>query len=211
MNIIYGGGYNKLSEESIKASFINTYYPYIKRFKENVKKVAFVTLAKSDGYYDKLIFPLYSNLVDVIGFSNLKNVVWTSYDALFLFGGNATSLLNGLKESKFDLDGLKKDAIVLGDSAGSYVLSSYFYDSPLGDLRGLQIEFVEGLNSKAKVITIAHKNNPTYCNDTLIEKVNNFAREKSINVLFLEENEQKLLKDGDFVDFNKEHLFQVNQ
>lgn len=204
MHIIYSGGYNKHSQESINGSFIYTYKPYIQKMVSKGKKVGFVTLAKPDGYYDELLTPVYGGTVEIINSTNVANVKWSDFNGLFLMGGSTIRLLNGLKSSHFFLDSLKKDVVIHGDSAGAYILSSFFY---IGEYKGQRVEFFEGFNPQAKVITIAHTNNPDYCNDDLILKVNDFALKKGIHVLKLAENEQKIFMNGKFVDVDKALIF----
>lgn len=209
MKIIYSGGWNDQSERSTKESFIFTYHQVIREAVKKGRKIVFVTLAKPDGFYNNLLFPLYDGLIDVIDSTKLKNILWNSYDGIFIPGGTGLRLLDGLKSSSFELGKLKKEIVILGDSAGAYVLSSYFYSSPYGELRGKQMEFIEGLNPQARVISIAHKSNPKYTNDILISRVNAFAKEKGLRVLTLEENEQELLQDGEFVTVEKTKLFNI--
>jgi len=209
MHLIYSGGYDKLSKKSVKNSFIYTFLPYLIKFKEAGKNIAFVTLAKPDGNFDDKIFPYYSNIVDIIDYTKIHSVKWITYDAIFIFGGDPVKLLDGLKESRFGLNQLKKEAIILGDSAGSYLLSTYFYNSPPGELRGEKIEFLEGFNPHAKIITVAHRNNSVFCNDKLLKKVNTFAKNKKLSVLILNENEQKLLRGNRLIDIDKTKLFGV--
>lgn len=207
MHIIYSGGYNNQLPESRQASFIYTYREAVLHAVSRGKKAAFITMAKPDGYYDGIIRPLYGDKIDVVGFANAPGAVWDSYDILFLFGGKTAVLLGGLRANGFSLEKLKTDAVVLGDSAGSYALSAFCYNSPPGQLRGIEIEFLPAMNPASKVITVAHRNNPIYCNDILLGKVDRFAREKQLRVLVLRENEQKLLENGEFVDFDREALF----
>ncbi|HLL60212.1 MAG TPA: hypothetical protein VK338_00700 [Candidatus Nitrosocosmicus sp.] len=205
MKIIYSGGWNNDLDDSIKNSFIFTYSDTIHNAINSGKKICFVTLAKPDGYYNHLILPLYQN-IDIID-STKTSVDWSSYDGIFIPGGNSMYLKNGLLKINFQLSKLKEDVVILGDSAGSYILSSYFYQSPKGELRGIDIEFHEGFNLEAKVITIAHKNNPVYSPDILVQNVNVFAQEKGLTVLALNENEQKELSNGQFIEVNKETIF----
>lgn len=204
--IIYSGGWNKLSDTSVKASFMYTYHSVIKKAVSAGKKIAMVTLAKPDGYYNFLIDPLYREIVDVIDFTK-TTVNWSGYDGIFMPGGNSAPLKEGLLKTGFNLNNLKQNVVVLGDSAGAYVLSSHFYQSPPGDLRGVKIEFLEGLNKQASLITIAHTNNPVYCNETLIKKVEAFAQQNKIKILQLRENEQKTFINGEFTNVDMDSLF----
>ncbi|MFA5136511.1 MAG: hypothetical protein WC489_03895 [Patescibacteria group bacterium] len=206
MKIIYSGGWNNKLQTSIEDSFMYTYRSTIKQAVENGKKIAMVTLAKPDGYYDPLITHLYKEFVDVID-SKKQNVEWNSYDGIFILGGKSDDLKSGLLKTKFNLNILKKNVVLLGDSAGAHVLSSYFYISPVGEQRGVELEFTEGFCPKAKLIGIVHKNNPVYCNKILVSKVNQFAKKKGLRVLILNENEQKMLENGVFINVDKNKLF----
>jgi hypothetical protein len=84
--------------------------------------------------------------------------------------------------------------LLLGDSAGAYVLSSYFYDSPADENRGKIIKFYKGFVPRLKIITVAHTNNRVYTNPSLLEKVKNFAAKKDLKILTLKENREKRLK-----------------
>jgi len=206
MKIIYGGGWDKNSKASIENSFVYTYCSVIKNAIKKGNKIAFVTLAKPDGYYLELLRPLYGDRIEIIDSTN-QNIDWSIYDGIFILGGKAVDLLSGLVNKKFSLERLKNNVVILGDSAGAYVLSAYFYDSPPGELRGKQIQMVKGLNIQSKLITIAHNNNPVYCNELLINKVKDFAKAKNIKVLVLNENEQKIVDNGQFVEVDKNSLF----
>ena len=206
MKIIYRGGYNKKSEESTKKSVIYDYAATVKKLLSHGKAVAYVTLAKPDNFFDNYFFPLLPNTIKIIDSKNNKNADWKKFDVIFFLGGDAEKLHKGLTESRFTLDNLKKDAVLIGDSAGAMVLSSYYADYK-DDLKS-QIVFFEGLNPKAKVIPIVHINNPNYVSPNLISSVHLFAEEKKLKVLELKENEEKLLTDdGSFVDFDKQEVF----
>lgn len=189
MKIIYRGGYNSTSEESIRASFWYEYEKFIEDKISSGSQVAVITLAKPDGTYQELLARLPKEVIVIDTKSQSLN--WSSLDFIFIPGGNSFELHTGLKQSKFELDKLKDNAWILGDSAGAYVLSSYFYDSPPGDERGKEIEFYEGFNPASKNITIAHTNNPHFYNQLLLEKVNNLAEQYGLSVLMLKENEEK--------------------
>lgn len=206
MKIIYSGGWDKTSPESIKASFMYTYREIIAKAVQNGKKIAMVTLAKKDGSYDSLIQPLYSGLVDVID-TKSTHVDWGRYDGIFIPGGSGALLKDGLMKAGFSMEVLKKDAVVLGDSAGAYILSTYFYQTPPGEKRGVDLEILEGFNPGANMITIAHKNNPVYCNALLMKKIKAFAKELGLKLLILNENEQRLLQRGRFVKVDPSTLF----
>lgn len=204
MNIIYSGGWNKYSEKSVKESLVYSFADVIKIMIKKGKKVGFVTLAKPDGRYDGLLQSIYDN-PEII---NSKTIApdWQEYDGLIILGGDAKLLQDALNERKFSLPKLKNSLLIIGDSAGAYILSTYFYHSPPGEKRGFEIEFLRGFNPEAKVITIAHTNNPVYCNDTLITKVEAFAREHDLQVLKLTENEQMLNHNGEFIPVEKNKL-----
>ena len=191
MRVVLRGGYNKYEEKSLKNSFWYEYSDFVSDLVQQGKKVALVTLAKPDGEYDHFVEEKFDK-VEIID-SKSVNVSWGEYDAIFFPGGDSLKLYNGLQNLDFSLKDVKSDVFILGDSAGAYVLSSHFFHSPPGEQRGKIIDFYEGLNPEAKVITIAHKNNPRFYNELLLNKVNTFAKEKGISMLILEENEEHVL------------------
>lgn len=206
MKIIYSGGWDKTSQESIQNSFMYQYDKIINEAAASGKKIAIVTLAKPDGSYDAMIRLLFGNVVDIIDYKR-RAPEWQIYDGIFILGGNAEMLKNGMVKAGFDMELLKPNAVVLGDSAGAYVLSTYFYQSPPGQLRGVDIDFIEGFNPEANLMVVAHKNNPDYCTPVLLKKVRLFTRELGLKLLILAENEQKMLKGGRFVEVDKSKLF----
>ena len=206
MKIIYSGGWNNKSGESIQLAFMYAYQATIRDAISKGKKIAMVTLAKENGFYDFLINPLYGKSVEVIDTTS-QSIKWNTYDGIFLAGGSTSVLKKRLLEKDFSLSNLKKEVVLLGDSAGAYVLGSYFFISPSGEQRGIEVTFAEGFNPPAKLIVVAHKNNPIYCNEVLISKVRAFAQEKGIQVLILNENEQKILENNTFSEVDKNTLF----
>lgn len=196
MKIVLRGGYSDVTNTR-SSSFWYEYEAQVKNWVKKGKKIAVITLARQDGYFRDLLDE-WPNEIEIID-SKSKNVKWSSFDKIFIPGGAMADLLRGLKSKEFSLDKLKDTAFVLGDSAGAYVLSSYFYDTPPGEDRGKVIKFVKGLNPKANIITMAHTNNPKYMNDLLTKKVRQFAKEKGLDVLMLRENQEKKL---DFVTSN---------
>lgn len=172
---------------------------------QNGKKVTLVTLAKPDGFYDKLIRSLYGD-IEIINTAS-PHPDWSSYDGIFIPGGDTIVLKNRLQEFNFSLGVLKDTVMLLGDSAGAKVLAPYFFSSPKGERRGIDIEFIEGLYPRAGCIVIPHANNPLSCNDVLVSKVETFAQSKGISVLKLNENEQKLFQEGTFIDVDLNDLF----
>lgn len=209
--IIYRGGYDKLDKESIKNSIVFAYSDIVKTFLRKGKKVAFVTLAKPDRYYNEMILPLVGNKADIIENSTSKNVPWTKYDLIFLLGGDQTELKNGLTRKNFDFNILDDNQIIIGDSAGAFVITSYFYVHK-GKKLGDRIIFEKGFYPDSNVIVLAHCNNERYVNEKLDNKVVAFAKKKNLRVLRLNENEEKLLdKSGNFVDFKREMIAETSK
>lgn len=205
MKLIYRGGFNKHSEKSIRNSVISTYDKFMGRFIKAGKQVAYVTLAKKDGDYESRFPEL--KVRPVINWSNYQQTDWPTFDFLILLGGYSLSLYRGLKESGFSLDVLQKDVVVVGDSAGAYVLSSYFVERH--DL-GKKVNFLPGFNPGAKLITLGHVDNPAYVDQGLTVQVEAFAKKKSLSVLRLKENEEKMLVGGKIVKFDRDEEFSLN-
>ncbi|MFA5932834.1 MAG: Type 1 glutamine amidotransferase-like domain-containing protein [Microgenomates group bacterium] len=207
MKIVYRGGYNKHSEESTKNSLIFEYADIVKELLSKGKKVVYVTLAKPDGFYDEYFYPLLPKTIQVVDSKNLDNVNWSDFDVIFLLGGLTIQLDECLRRSKFSLESLKEDVVLVGDSAGAYVLSKYYFEDH--DDVNVILEFRKGFCPQSRVITVAHVNNPHYVTPKILEEVHVFAKEKGIRVLELIENESKLLdSEGNFVDFDINQLFE---
>ena len=204
MKLIYRGGFNKHSPKSVGNSVIPTYDKFVEAFIKAGKKAAYVTLAKEDGDYESR----FSQLQDrpVINWSNYQEADWDAFDLLILLGGYSPQLYKGLKESGFSLETLKKDAIVVGDSAGAYVLASCFVERH--DL-GKKVEFLPGFNFQAKLITLGHVDNPVYVDERLVSQVEGFAQRKGLSFLRLKENEERMLVDGKIIKFDRNEVFSL--
>ena len=204
MKLIFRGGLNKHEQDGYTKSYFYEYSDTIKKLIIQGEKVCFVTMAKPDHYYDDHIVPQFNKAVDIIGNEN-QDVDWSIYDLIFLCGGETISLKEGLMEKKFNFEVIKKDAVILGDSAGAMLMAPYFYETD--DRKN--ISFVEGIFPATDTTVIVHTNNPNYCSEELVEKIEKFAQQKNLNVLKLKENETKLFDERNkkFVDFNFEKLF----
>ena len=199
MKLIYRGGYNKHNENSIKKSLFYEYNNWINKQTNSGKQICFVTYAKPAHYYDKYIISQFDSLIEVIEEGN-NNIDWAKYDIIILLGGSQTKLMSGLQKSGFNMERLKKDVIIIGDSAGAFVLSAYMIIRNQVDQTTL---FVPALYPQSNVITLAHTNNTVYFSSELLKETRKFAREKKLKVLLLKENEAKLLNEsGEFIDFN---------
>jgi len=208
LRIIYRGGYNKYNEESIKKSVVFDYKDIVKNLIKKDLKIAFVTLAKPDGYYEEMLSPFVSKHVDVIDSTFKGKILWPRYSLIFLLGGNQEMLKKGLVEGNFDVSELSSKNVIVGDSAGAFVMGSYMYINK-GKYPGENVIFEEGFYPNSNVIVIAHGNNQNYVSEKLVKKVEKFAQRKGIKVLKLNENEEKLLnEEGKFVSFLKEKLFE---
>ncbi len=188
MKIVYSGGINKHDPQSYQRSYFYCYSNKINQYLSASKQVAFVTSAKPDHYYDQHILPQFGNRVDIIG-RKKKKVNWSQYHLIFLCGGTNLDLKKGLIKQSFKLSNLKPNAIILGDSAGAYLLSAYYFDR---ENHG-QFSFHQGFNPSSQLITIAHFNDPKYTYDQLIRQIDNFARSHQLRVLKLNENQTQLL------------------
>jgi peptidase E len=185
MKIIYSGGYQRNLETSYKNSW---WYRYADILNSDVS-VAVVTLAKPDGSYNQHLKQF--SKVEVIDRKS-SIVDWSKYKAIFIAGGPTDTLKEEMVKRDFALSKLDPDAIVLGDSAGAYIMCSYFFTDSDGD-PGKQVNFYEGFNPESKNIYIAHSDNPYYTNDLLIQLVKDFATEHGLEVFSLKENEEKTL------------------
>src|SRR3989338_2218262 len=127
MNVIYRGGFNKNNEESIKDSFFYEYADIVRTLTAKGIQVACVTLAKDDGHYDARIKENFGNIDTINHQTTVVN--WSKYRLIFLCGGTTLRLRDGLLKLGFNIDTLDKSVVVLGDSAGAYLMSAYFFDT----------------------------------------------------------------------------------
>lgn len=183
MKISYRGGYNKRNPESLNNSTLPAHSDYVRAALSDGKKVAIITYAKPDHYYDDLVHEYFTDAVDIFG-TDVLTPQWDMYDIIYILGGENVKLQRALKENDFSLDKLKPDVHLIGDSAGAMVLSAYLYtDSE-------DVQFQAGFNLDSKLITIVHADNPHYAPAELFPKVESFAKEHDLEVLVLKENEE---------------------
>ncbi|HET7528994.1 MAG TPA: Type 1 glutamine amidotransferase-like domain-containing protein [Candidatus Saccharimonadales bacterium] len=185
MKIIYSGGYQRELEASYKNSW---WYRHADILSSDIP-TAVVTLAKPDGSYDQHLKKI--PMVEVID-RNTTSVDWAKYKAVFIAGGPTDVLREEMLKRDFDIRKLDHEAMVLGDSAGAYIMCSSFFTDSDGD-PGKKVEFYEGFNPGAKNICVAHADNPYYTNNLLIRQVTDFASEHSLEVVKLKENEERIL------------------
>ena len=126
MKLIFRGGLNKNEPNGFEKSYLYEYSKTIKKLIAKGKKTCFVTMAKPNHYYDKHIIPQFGETVDIVG-NKTKDINWRIYDLIFLCGGDTIPLKDGLQRKRFDFGVLKKDIVILGDSAGAMLMAPYFY------------------------------------------------------------------------------------
>lgn len=189
MKLVYSGGMNKYSWQGIEDSIFFTCKEGVKRAVEKGEKVAFVTLAKPDRYYDLLIIPSFQNKVDIIDNTNLKEVERGKYDVIVIPGGETRKLHRKLITAGFSLKALKPEAIYIGDSAGAMIMAAYYYEDEEMENGDRRVRFFEGLASESELIAIVHANNPNYTDNFLKERVRKFAEKKNLRVCELAEGQ----------------------
>jgi hypothetical protein len=187
MQIVYRGGFNKLSPQSESHSILYEYKDHLLGLAYQGRRIGFITLAKVDGYYDERLMRTYGSKISII---NSKSVVtWSDYDVLILLGGSSLELIAQLALQNFSVENLKQDIVLIGDGAGAEVLSAYFFQEvPLKNGKN-HIIFHEGLVPASQLICITHYDNPTYINSKIVDRVTTFADNKKISVLNIRENE----------------------
>jgi len=212
MKIVYSGGYDKYISESVGNSPFYRYASAVNSQIEKGKVVASINFAKPDSYYDSRLYEIYKDNVISIDNRNKDKIDWSSYDVIFMPGGNPKWLKDKLLETGFSIDNFKENVVIIGDSAGAYVMAKYFpvYDGEVENIddRNLQEYAEEGLYPDSNALVIAHINNKRYVPDSSLELADRLADELDVKLLALEENEEKLLdENGEFVDFEIEKLF----
>lgn len=212
MKIIYSGGFDKYLRDSVRNGI---YYRYDKVVNEQIDKgavVASINFAKPDSYYDSRLDEVFSGRVISIDTRNEDKIQWDKYDIIFMPGGNQNWLKDGLLRNGFDISVLKKDVVIIGDSAGAYVMAKYFpaYDCDVENIteRNIQEFADEGIYHESNIFTIAHTNNKRYVPGDSLELAKKLAEKLNCTFLPLEENQEKLLTtDGKLTDFEIEGLF----
>ncbi|NMB56699.1 hypothetical protein GYA19_02035 [Candidatus Beckwithbacteria bacterium] len=130
----------------------------------------------------KKLKKLYGNKVAITNSANLSKINWAIFDILFILGGDTVKLHKALDNINFKLESLKSDAILIGDNAGAFLLSAYYYDANVGKFRADKVNFYKGLNLQSQIITIAHTNNSRYVNQKLIDQTEKFAKKIILRV-----------------------------
>lgn len=204
MKLLFRGGLNKYESDGYLRSYFHEYSSTISKLIDEEQNVGFVTIAKPDGYYDDHILSRFGSKVDIIDRS-YKVQNWRKYDLLILCGGDTVVLKKGLINNNFDIYDLRDEVVVLGDSAGAMIMAPWLYDTK----ERISVDFHEGIYPDTNVIVIPHYNNPRYCSSELEGAVKEFAVQKKLEVLCLDENETVLYdhNSGDFIDFVFSELF----
>ena len=212
MKIIYSGGYDKYSKKSISKSMFYRYAGILNEQIEKGKIIASINFAKPDSYYNSRLEEIFRDKAIAIDHSNKQIINWGFYDVILLPGGDQNLLKEGLIETGFAIENLKKNIVIIGDSAGAYVMSSYYpsYDGEVEsiDEKNITNYVEEGLYKESNVITIAHTNNKSYAPTIAVDITKKLAEKLDVKFLALKENEEKLLdKSGELVDFKITDIF----
>jgi hypothetical protein len=204
MKLLYSGGLNKYDPKGYQQSYFYRFSHTLHELIAQQKKIGCVTLAKPDHYYDEHLIPQFGSRVDVIG-HEVAGITWEKYDVIFLCGGDTLLLQKSLQEKAFGLSKLKSDAIIFGDSAGAMLLAPFFYVSN----EKAPLQFFNGIYSQSGALIIVHANNQRYCNEKLVNSVEEFARSNDLRTLVLKENEVRQFdqKSGQFSKVNFADLF----
>ncbi len=201
MKIIYRGGYQT---ENADKSLFYEYADAIKNYINKGKSVVYVTFAKPDHYYDNRMIESLGTLPNIIDNSS-TNAAWSTFDLIVMPGGEMDILQESLIKYGFSLDKLKNDVIIVGDSAGAYVLSKYYFEKEQsGDT--IKYILVDGLNPKSNLITVGHIDNEKHCTPEKLTKAQRVADEVGARLLLLKENESMMFEDGEQVEFNIEDV-----
>lgn len=211
MRIIYSGGYDKSDKENVGNSVFYRYSSTVLQQIANGKKAVSINFAKPDRYYNSTLEETFEGKILKIDNINKSKIVWKDYDIIFFPGGSQEWLKNKLIETGFSFEKLKKDVVIIGDSAGAYVMSAYFpsYD----DIDNLDKENLldyadKGFYPESNIFTIAHINNPKYVPAGVLKLAKKLANKLGVRLLALKENEEKmLLSNGNLVDFEIDKLF----
>lgn len=179
MKVIYIGGYT----DKNNSHFIN-YKSFVQEFINDSKQVIFVALGQEPGYFASRIKDLYPNTPYILDSNYRKEMDWSSYDLIYMIGGNTQQLKQGLLNFGFDLEKIKKDVVLLGDSAGANVLSKYYIGT---SSIGYTMEL--GLNPQSNILVLCHCDNPEKTPQNKIEIAKKYAEATNARLVLLNENE----------------------
>lgn len=203
MKIIYRGGYNK---ENKKFSTFFEYKDAIKRYLSKGKRVVVVTFAQPDNHYDAVLEFCFDSSLAIIDNSSSKDIDWNSFDLILIPGGTTNILKGALISYGFDINNLKKDVIIIGDSAGAYVLSKYYFGTTIKADGSKEYYLEEGLHPGSNLFTVAHIDNKYHAPNEKLAEAKKIADKINIELLLLKENEAVLYENGKRQDFHIDNI-----
>ncbi len=207
MKIIYRGGYQT---ENAETSLFYEYAGQIKKYISEGKNVVYVTFAKPNNYYDSRIIESLGFMPQVIDTNISKGVDWSKFDLIIIPGGETEVLKKALIEWGFEINKLNPEVVIIGDSAGAYVLSKYYFGKKQDNKGGLEYFILEGLNAGSNLLTVAHIDNPKHVDQEKLMEAQGFSEKLGTSLLLLKENEAKLLEDGGMPqDFSIDEVLNV--
>lgn len=199
MKIIYRGGYQTANAEQ---SLFYEYSFQIKKFINSGKKVVYVTFAKPNNYYDSRMNESLGFMPQIIDTNSSKDLDWKTFDLIVIPGGETEVLQQALIDWNFSMDKLKDDVVIIGDSAGAYVLSKYYFGKKINENGQAEYFIIEGLNPKSDLITVAHIDNQKHVTPEKLTEAQKVANDLKATLLLLKENEAKLVENnGEVRDF----------
>ena len=184
MKFILDGGWYKHDENSLKNKILVRYRDFLLGKLEKKEKVLIVTNAKPAGYYQEKIQLFVDSGAIVISRDTLGKIDWSQFDCILVLGGNQVILFDELVRLGFGIDKLKKSIVYIGESAGTMILSGYFYDHD-----HTNDKLRKGFLPENKEIYLVHANNPIYTDAGLVANVRKFAEENGLLVVPINENE----------------------
>jgi peptidase E len=132
----------------------------------------------------------------IINHQSENNIDWASFDLIVIPGGETEVLKESLLKYNFSLDKCKQDALIIGDSAGAYILSKYYLGKrTVGDNIN-EYYLLEGLNPNSNILTVGHIDNPKHATEDKLIKARDFATKLNLDLLLLKENKDATYIDG---------------
>lgn len=151
-------------------------------------KVAIVTAAKENKHhFDELMADSGIDMDAATVLNTGDNPDWSDYEVIIMTGGSTQRLHDWLAETGFSLDKLDNCELLIGESAGAYVLGAKVIAEYTPD--GKELVFIDGFNPKSRVLVAAHVNNPYYHRDGLTLRLEKYCTENDLKLVLLEENE----------------------
>lgn len=151
-------------------------------------EIAICVAAKPDKHhYDQRLLDAGFRLEELVILGREDGAAWSQYSAVIMLGGETRALYSWLIRTQFSIESLTQCSILVGDSAGAYVLSGKFLMDYTPDGKSFEIHdgFIPSLNQ----LIASHANNTYYHQADAREAFSKWCKDNGCEFIPLEENE----------------------